>query len=93
MRGAINHFLKIHPQYFEAVKSGRKSFEIRRSDDRDFQEGDTLTLQEFDPQAVKPYTGAEILVVVSYILSDGVVWQGKPASIMGIQHDLFASGL
>lgn len=59
------HKLKIHPEYFEAVCSGKKSFEIREND-RDFKIGDTLMLQEYDPQD-KSYTGRVIERRVTYI--------------------------
>lgn len=47
MSGAV-HKLKTWPAYFDAVKSGAKTFEVRR-DDRGFQRGDTVVLQRFDP--------------------------------------------
>ena len=42
------HALKIYPEYYEAVKSGKKPFEVRKND-RDFKVGDILALNEFDP--------------------------------------------
>lgn len=42
------HILKCWPQYFDAVKSGGKNFEVRR-DDRGFQKGDVLVLQRWGP--------------------------------------------
>jgi len=42
------HELKTWPEYFKDVKSGKKSFEIRK-DDRDFNKGDVLLLREFKP--------------------------------------------
>lgn len=50
------HELKILPQYFEAVQSGLKTFEIRKND-RDYKVGDTLVLKEYNNEA---YTGREI---------------------------------
>jgi len=43
------HKLKLHPNYFDAVANGIKTFEIRK-DDRDYKVGDTLHLYEFDPE-------------------------------------------
>lgn len=48
------HILKTWPIYFDAVKRGEKTFEVRR-DDRGFQKGDIVVLKRFDP------TRAEIL--------------------------------
>lgn len=46
---------KIWPQYFDAVASGKKKYELRL-DDFDVAEGDTLVLEEWDPQT-KACTG------------------------------------
>lgn len=40
------HDLKIHPKYYSAVKSGNKTFEIRKND-RDFKVGEEVCLSEF----------------------------------------------
>lgn len=64
----MTHELKILPGYFEKVVSGEKTFEIRKND-RDFEEGDTLLLKEWD-QITEQYTGREIGVVITYILDD-----------------------
>lgn len=47
------HTLKTLPVYFDAVERGDKTFELRNND-RDFQTGDTLILEEFDPNAKPP---------------------------------------
>jgi len=59
------HYLKTWPEYFEAVQSGRKTFEIRRND-RDYQVGDTLVLVEWCP-IKKAYTGQTIEKTITYI--------------------------
>ena len=38
------HYLKLSDKYFDAVKNGVKTFEIRK-DDRGYRVGDTLVLQ------------------------------------------------
>jgi len=57
---------KITPQYFDLVSSGRKKFELRL-DDFEIAEGDTLVLEEWDPDT-KQYTGRKIEKKVSYVL-------------------------
>ena len=42
--GEREHVLKTLPVYFDAIKRGDKTFEVRR-DDRGFQKGDVLVLQ------------------------------------------------
>ena len=58
------HERKIQPQYFDAVRSGKKTFEFRRND-RDFHMGDYLALNEWDGA----YTGRTELVEVKYIFN------------------------
>ena len=62
------HELKILPEYFADVISGKKTFEVRKFD-RPFHIGDLLALNEFDPKT-KSYTGNSCLVYIDYILSD-----------------------
>lgn len=57
------HELKILPEYFDAVNSGAKNFEIRKND-RDFQLHDELVLKEWDGWN---YTGREQHRWVGYI--------------------------
>lgn len=63
--------LKAWPIYFEAIVLGRKTFEIRRND-RYFQEGDRVTLLEWDPGTGK-YTGREIMIEIRYVCDLGPV--------------------
>lgn len=57
--------LKILPEFFEAVCTGKKSFEIRKND-RNFQVGDKLLLQEFIPET-QEYTGRVVERRITYI--------------------------
>ena len=61
----MTHHLKIHPEYYEAVRSGAKRFEVRK-DDRTprYAVGDLLILEEFADGA---YTGRDAAVLVDYI--------------------------
>lgn len=60
------HSLKIAPEWFAAVMDGRKPFEIRRND-RGFQVGDVLNLEEYDAREGHGYTGRELLRRVSFL--------------------------
>lgn len=72
LREAQTHELKTWPEYFEAIVSGEKTFELRK-DDRDFQVGDALLLREWDP-ITREYTGKSTRRGVSYILRNA--WFG-----------------
>lgn len=60
------HELKTWPDAFEAVASGDKTFEWRRSD-RNFEPGDIVTLYEWDP-TTEQYTGRSICADVGFVL-------------------------
>lgn len=62
----MTHALKTWPEYYQAIENGDKTFEVRKFD-RPFRIGETLLLQEFDPEKDK-YTGKECERVISYIL-------------------------
>ncbi|KRT87117.1 MULTISPECIES: ASCH/PUA domain-containing protein [Bacillus] len=59
------HKLKILPEYFEAVCTGVKNFEIRRND-RNYQVGDLLELNEYIPEKAE-FTGRVVVREVTYI--------------------------
>ena len=53
------HRVKIFPSYFEAQVNNSKNFEIRKND-RNYQVGDLLLLEEYDP-TTENYTGREVM--------------------------------
>lgn len=57
---------KIWPESFEAIKTGKKKLDLRLQD-FDVQEGDTLILEEWNPET-KNYTGRSIEKKVGYVL-------------------------
>lgn len=65
----IDHELKIHPDQFDAVMRGVKTFEYRFND-RGYKNGDTLRLLEYLPEE-QEYTGQFIHVKVIYLLEGG----------------------
>lgn len=74
------HSLKIAPSYFEAVKSNRKTFELRKND-RNYKIDDELLLQEFNGD----YTGRTIKVKITYILEGGIYGLDKDYVILAIK--------
>lgn len=77
----MHHELKILPGFFQPVLDGSKTFEIRDNSDRNFQEGDTVTLNELDHEGY--YTGRcakrQITFVTDYAQKQGyVVFGMKP---------------
>lgn len=59
------HELKVWPEFFHHIQNREKPFEIRKND-RDFQVGDRVLLQEYDPEE-KIYTGLEQLAEITYM--------------------------
>ena len=56
---------RIWIEYFELIDSGKKKFELRVAD-FDIQEGDTLVLEEWNPE-IKEYTGRTIEKKVDFV--------------------------
>ena len=56
---------KIWPEYFDAVASGKKKYELRLNE-FEVHEGDTLVLEEWDPK-MKEYTGRKTEKKVTYV--------------------------
>lgn len=62
------HHLKTVQPFFDEVKKGTKTFEHRRND-RDFQIGDEVYLQEYDMMH-NSFSGEEVRVLITYVLTD-----------------------
>ena len=80
------HALKEHPEHFEEVISGRKTFEVRLAD-RLYEAGDMLALNEYDP-VLGTYTGNSCLVYVdgiwrdsAYVREGFVIMNIKPCTV------------
>ena len=76
----MEHELKIYPQYFEDVISGKKKFEIRKND-RKYRVGDILIVKEWDN--IK-YSGREARAEVIYLIDDKFVGIQPGYVVMGI---------
>ena len=85
MPEVTEHELKCWPEFFSAIVSGEKTFELRK-DDRGFKVGDVLRLREWSParpEAHGGYTGRSLRVTVSYVLSGWALADGYV--VMGIK--------
>lgn len=60
------HTIKLAKMYYEDVKSGKKSFELRKND-REYKQGDILRMLEY---AEGEWTGREMVAEVTYLLKD-----------------------
>lgn len=76
------HYLKTWTDFFKDIRSGIKQFEVRKND-RDYEVGDTLILEEFNPIKGK-YTGAWVPEQVIYKL-DVSRFVKKDYVILGIK--------
>jgi len=93
----MEHKLKILPQYFKAVQSGEKTFEIRKND-RGYEVGDTLLLQEWKEEILLKtamntmskghYTGQEITKEISYIYEGEDYGLKKSWCVLGLKEPI-----
>jgi hypothetical protein len=81
MQAPASHTLKTLPDYFRAVESGEKTFEIRKND-RDFKVGDILVLEEWTGA---DFTGRKISREVTYLLPGDQFGIADGYCIMGIR--------
>lgn len=61
------HEVKCWPEFYSAIKSGEKTFDLR-NDDRKYAVGDTLVLKEFDDRLGK-FTNEKIERIITYKLA------------------------
>ncbi len=77
---------KIWPEYFEAVASGKKKYELRLNDFK-INDGDMLILEEWNPKT-KKYTGRKTEKKVTYVgkfKMDKLFWPEQQIKEKGIQ--------
>ncbi len=77
------HKLKTWPQYFDDLRTGKKSFELRKNDRR-FAVGDVLMLEEYDPMT-KTYSGKCLLFDITYIHSNATFGLRTGFVILGLR--------
>ncbi len=75
------HDLKCWPEFYEPVLDGSKPFEVRQFD-RDFQVGDILRLNWWDPK-VQVYSGRYMYKSITYILA-GHKYVAPGYAVLGI---------
>jgi hypothetical protein len=80
------HQLKVWPQFYPALVDGSKTFEVRKND-RGYQVGDLLVLQEWDP-ATDAYTGRSTLRHVTYMLAGGAFGLPAELCVLGLRPDV-----
>lgn len=84
------HELKEWPPFFEAVKEGKKTFEVRK-DDRGFKVGDELMLREYVPEGYFPeiregyYTRHILQRRISYIMPGGAFGIKEGYVVLGLE--------
>lgn len=76
------HYLKTWPEPFAAIVDGRKTFEVRVND-RGFEVGDRIVLQEYEPGSAE-FTGAYVSADVTYMLQ-GVFGLPPDVCVMGFR--------
>lgn len=76
---------KVWPKFFEDIKSGKKTFDVRIADFK-CKPGDILVLREWDPKK-KKYTGRIIEKKIGYVLKTNnlTFWKKKDIEKYGFQ--------
>lgn len=75
--------LKVWPKYWADIADGRKNFDIRQGEDRQYQVGDWLILKEWDPfRAV--FTGRQTRRRIGYIMHGGD-WLPSETWVLGFE--------
>lgn len=81
------HHLKVWPEFFEALITRQKQFEIRK-DDRGYMVGDSLVLSEFfpcrGPLKEEVYSGRSVTAWVTYIVRGGRFGLAPDYVVMGL---------
>ena len=67
----MTHTIKIWPNHFANVVSGKKRAELRLND-RNYQVGDTVLLDEWSPTR-STWTGSECKVVITHVITGDVI--------------------
>jgi ASC-1-like (ASCH) protein len=77
------HEYKVHPQFFEALESGRKPFDVRKHDPRRraLVDGDMVWFREHDGQR---YSGRELHKLVTYVLDGDDRYLPRGWFVMGL---------
>lgn len=70
------HHLKTWPSFYSEIASGIKTFEIRNND-RNYQVGDRLVLNEWNPET-KQYTDRAVVRDITYITD----WQQQSGNVV-----------
>lgn len=61
------HRVKSWPEYFRAIANGKRTHDLRRND-RNYEVGDLMLLEEFDP-ATNSYSGERLTVEITSMTS------------------------
>ena len=84
----MKHKKKTWPQDFQKILDGKKTFDLRLADWK-CHEGDTLVLQEWDPQT-KKYTGRSIEKEITYIVKIRNMKYFSPEEIKKYGYQIFS---
>ena len=71
------HELKIWPEFFDAVRTNAKRFEVRIDDRGGFHVGDELWLREWD-RVSKTHTGRELKRRVTFVMDGTTIGPFPP---------------
>ena len=78
------HELKTWPEYYEAVRKGKKTFEVRKHD-RNFKIGDWLWLACYNPKTKQYESRGLICCKITYMVTGGQFGIEEGYCVLGIE--------
>lgn len=81
----IIHEVKCWPSYYKPIVAGDKPFDVRKGNDRQYEAGHYLDLQEWDPDT-KAFTGFHSLRKITYVMH-GAPFLPEDTWVLGLSRE------
>lgn len=83
----IVHTVKCWPSYYKPIVAGEKPFDVRKGNDRQYEAGHYLDLQEWNPDT-ETFTGFHSLREITYVMH-GAPFLPKDTWVLGLSRECY----